>query len=44
MQFGPGEWMFLFDHKSVYHPIDVAQKHHKYLGFSWEGVLYRFVV
>ena len=44
MLFGPGEWMFSFDLKSGYHHIDVAQKHRKYLGFSWESVLYRFVV
>ena len=44
MLFDPGEWMFSFDLKSGYHHIDVAQKHRKYLGLSWEGVLYSFVV
>ena len=44
MLFGPGEWMFSFDLKSGYHHIDVAQKYRKYLGFSWEGALYRCVV
>ena len=42
--FEPGEWMFSFDLKSGYHHIDVAQKHRKYLGFSWEGIVYRFAV
>ena len=44
MLFEPSEWMFSFDLKSGYHHIDVAQKHRKYLGFSWEGNVYRFVV
>ena len=44
MLFEPGEWMFSFDLKSGYHHIDVAQKHRKYLGGSWEGMLYRYVV
>ena len=35
MLFEPGEWMVLSDLKLGYHNIDVAQKHHKYLGFSW---------
>ena len=39
MLFEPGEWMFSFDLKSGYHHIDVAQKHRKYLGFSWEGIV-----
>ena len=30
-----GDFLFSFDLKSGYHHVDIAEVHHKYLGFSW---------
>ena len=30
-----GDYLFSFDLKSGYHHVDIAQVHHKYLGFAW---------
>ena len=34
--FKKGDYSFTFDLKSGYHHVDIAQAHHKYLGFTWE--------
>ena len=39
-----GDYMFSFDLKSGYHHIDIAQAHHKYLGFAWGEKFYVFTV
>ena len=39
-----GDYMFSFDLKSGYHHVDIAEVHHKYLGFAWEGEFYVFTV
>jgi hypothetical protein len=36
--------MFSFDLKSGYHHVDIAQKHWKYLGFSWQTKYFVFTV
>ena len=42
--FKKGDYMFSFDLKSGYHHIDIAQVHHKYLGFAWKQRYYVFTV
>ena len=42
--FKPGDYMFSFDLKSGYHHVDIADVHHKYLGFEWHGTYYAFTV
>ena len=39
-----GDYMFSFDLKSGYHHVDIAEVHHKYLGFAWGGKHYVFTV
>ena len=36
--------MFAFDLKSGYHHVDIADVHHKYLGFAWKEKFYVFTV
>ena len=42
--FEKGDFLFSFDLKSGYHHVDIAEVHHKYLGFSWGGCYYVFTV
>ena len=35
--FTKGSYMFSFDLKSVYHHVEILQKHQTYLGFSWKA-------
>ena len=39
-----GDFLFSFDLKSGYHHIDIAESHHKYLGFAWDQRFYVFTV
>ena len=39
-----GDYMFAFDLKSGYHHVDIADVHHKYLGFAWKEKFYVFTV
>ena len=42
--FESGDYLFLFDLKSGYHHVDIADHHCKYLGFAWDGHFYVFTV
>ena len=42
--FEKGDYLFSFDLKAGYHHIDIAEEHHKYLGFSWQNRYYVFTV
>ena len=42
--FQKGDYLFLFDLKSGYHHVDIAEPHHKYLGFAWKGRFFAFTV
>ena len=44
MLFNPGEWIFAFDLKSMYHQIDIVPHHCIYLGFAWRSEYYVFTV
>ena len=44
MYFNPGDYLFAFDLKSGYHHVDIAEVHHKFLGFEWNGRYYVFTV
>ena len=44
LYFNAGDYMFSFDLKSGYHHIDIAEVHHKFLGFEWHGAYYVFTV
>ena len=44
MYFNPGDYLFAFDLKSGYHHVDIAEIHHKFLGFEWNGRYYMFTV
>ena len=44
MYFNPNEYLFTFDLKSGYHHVDIAEVHHKFLGFEWKGMYYVFTV
>ena len=38
------DYVVCFDLKSGYHRINIAEEHHKYLCFSWEGKFFSFTV
>ena len=42
--FRKGDFLFSFDLKSGYHHVDIAEVHHKYLGFKWKGRFFVFTV
>ena len=42
--FQKGDYLFSFDLKPRYHYIDIAEIHHRYLGFSWKGKYFVFTV
>ena len=44
MYFNPGDYLFAFDLKSGYHHVDIAEVHHKFLGFQWNEAYYVFTV
>ena len=39
-----GDYLFSFDLKSGYHHVEIAEVHHKYLGFAWDDKFYVFTV
>ena len=39
-----GDYLFSFDLKSGYHHVEIANVHHKYLGFAWGDKFYVFTV
>ena len=39
--FQKGDYLFSFDLKSGYHHVDIAEPHHKYLGFAWKDKFLR---
>ena len=42
--FQKGDYLFSFDLKSGYHHVNMAEIHHRYLGFSWKGKYFVFTV
>ena len=40
----PGDWLFTIDLESAYHHVDMHPSTWPYMGFSWGGQFYRFVV
>ncbi len=42
--FEKGDFLFSLDLKSGYHHVDIADIHHKYLGFTWANRFYVFTV
>ena len=39
-----GDYLFSVDLKSGYHHVEIADIHHKYLGFAWNKKFYTFMV